>query len=100
MQREFFCADCGLFHWVEYFTTDEDGMKHRVHHSKCPNEDCKHDDEWPNLYPVDSTGWAYYANSNMDAIKSIAWTSEKYSPKEFIDTYKQQGVLIKAQEVI
>lgn len=95
MQREYFCADCGLFHWVDYYTTGENGMMHRRLHDKCPNEECKTDDEWPNLYPVDSTGWAYFSMSNSDAIKSLAWTSKKYTPEGLIENYRKQGVLIK-----
>lgn len=85
-KREFYCGQCGLFHWRDY--SEPKG---------CPDDNCASNGEEgiSRIYSVSSMAFAYYAKSHADEIRSIAWSSKLYAPDNAISYYKNQGMEIK-----
>jgi hypothetical protein len=82
--REFYCHDCGLFFWEE---TRPSGYSYI-----CP--ECKKSED-AIVFAVDTFAFAYFAESNSEAIKGKSWSSLKYAPDFAINHYKMQNVEIR-----
>ena len=95
-QREYFCAGCGLFHWLDQYKTDESGKISVLPYNGCPNEECvSHDEHDVPVFAVDTFGYAYFAEANKQFIEEVKWSSPKYAPDNAIAMYRMQGIPIK-----
>lgn len=85
--REFYCASCGLFYWMDKASSKEG----------CPNNECisKKENNINRTYSVSSMAFAYYYKNRADEIRGIAWSSRLYAPESAIEHYKKQGMTIK-----
>ncbi|WP_107838406.1 hypothetical protein [Metasolibacillus meyeri] len=86
MQREYFCANCGLYYWEQYPSAPI-----------CPDENCSshNSEDGQYRYACDSMGFAYFAKDHSETIKKIAWSSARYAHENALNHYKQHGVQIK-----
>lgn len=86
MEREYYCANCGLYYWEQYPSE-----------SICPNDGCySHDSEDGQYrYACDTMGFAYFARDNKEIIKEMAWSSTKYAHEHALEHYRKHGVRIK-----
>ena len=96
-KREYFCTGCGLFHWVDMYTTDEETGRIDVKpYDGCPNPDCvSHDEHDVPVFAVDTFSFAYFAEAKEDFINEIKWSSPQYAPDHAIEIYKKQGIPIR-----
>ncbi|PEU21481.1 hypothetical protein CN526_26545 [Bacillus wiedmannii] len=95
MEREYFCACCGLFFWQQAYEK-RNGMMRRLNVT-CPNEECPvyKDSDLGLVFAVDTMGFVYYAESESERIQKIQWSSPRFAHPEAIDIYRKQGILIK-----
>jgi hypothetical protein len=94
IRREIFCLDCGLVYLANMYIEEENGqLRYNEELWDCPNDACPSHDQHETLGRVstDSTGYSYFAESNADFIRHIAWTSPQYVTDEVLAYYREQG---------